>query len=115
MSDPTGQLTYGLELLSLTELTTTSSASRMPGRGEQFFLLPPELAQLVARHDWDVPRIQSFLFETAQFQPVARAPADIHPIVTGGAGIKMTYLPLWAGGTFSVTTGVGDLVGQASP
>ena len=40
---------------------------------------------------------------------ISRAPGDIHPIVTGGAGIKMTYLPLWAGGTFSVTMAVREL------
>ena len=43
--------------------------------------------------------------------PVSRGPEDIHPIVTGGAGVKMTYLPLWAGGTLSVTMGVRRLQG----
>jgi hypothetical protein len=36
-------------------------------------------------------------------RPVARTPEDIHPIVTGGAGVKMTYLPLWSGGTRTIT------------
>ena len=92
----------------------TSGAERRPDRGEQFFLLPPELVQIMTKYGWDVARIQAFLFETAKAQPVARAAEDIHLIITGGAGIKMTYLPLWAGGTLSVTTGVRDLGGQAS-
>ena len=33
---------------------------------------------------------------------VARAPEAIHPIVTGGAGYKMSYLPIWGGGSQTV-------------
>ena len=33
----------------------------------------------------------------------ARAPEAIHPIVTGGAGYKMSYLPIWGGGSQTVT------------
>ena len=46
------------------------------------------------------------LLEIASFtadRPIARSAGDIHPIVTGGAGVKMTHLPLWAGGSLSVT------------
>ena len=32
-----------------------------------------------------------------------RAPEAIHPIVTGGAGYKMSYLPIWGGGSQTVT------------
>ena len=35
-------------------------------------------------------------------QGVARAPDAIHPIVTGGAGYKMSYLPIWGGGSQTV-------------
>ena len=30
-------------------------------------------------------------------------PSEIHVIVTGGPGIKMTVMPLWGGGTRTVT------------
>ncbi len=80
-----------------------SGAARKPTRGEQVLLLPPELARLITRHGWDLAAMQRYLFAA---HPVARAPEDIHVIVTGGPGIKMTYLPLWAGGTRTMTRGV---------
>ena len=107
-----------------------TGAARWPNRGEQFFLLPPELARLVTGRGWDLPRVQAFLFETGRTlavggskatvpvasdatdpdtRPISRSAGDIHPIVTGGAGVKMTYLPLWGGGTLSVTAAVRDL------
>ncbi len=78
-------------------------AARKPTQGEQVLLLPPELARLIVRHGWDLARMQRYLFEA---HPVAVAPEAFHVIVTGGAGIKMTYLPLWAGGTRVVTRSV---------
>ena len=36
-------------------------------------------------------------------RPLVSVPTDIHPIVTGGVGIKMTYLPIWSGGSVTVT------------
>ncbi|MDP6707799.1 MAG: hypothetical protein QF893_15755 [Alphaproteobacteria bacterium] len=92
----------------------TTGAGRRQERGEQFFLLPPELARLVASHGWDLARVQGCLFEAAgdhDSRPVSQSPGDIHAIVTGGAGIKMTYLPLWAGGSRSVTMAVRELRG----
>ncbi len=91
-----------------------SSATEKPERGEQVFLLPPEMADILSRGGWDLARVQEYLFETRRpyafdgdgvpdGRPLGRTPGDIHPIVTGGAGIKMTYLPLWAGGTDTVT------------
>jgi hypothetical protein len=35
--------------------------------------------------------------------PLARSARDINCILTGGAGIKMTCLAPWGGGTYSVT------------
>ncbi len=79
-----------------------SSMGRRNERGEQVFLLPLEMAEKIVRHDsWDVVRVQRYLFE--QGDGVARAPEAIHPIVTGGAGYKMTYLPIWGGGSQTVT------------
>ncbi len=79
-----------------------SSMNRRNERGEQVFLLPLEMAQKVVRHDaWDLARMQRYLFDEGQ--DVARAPDAIHPIVTGGAGLKMSYLPIWGGGSQTVT------------
>ena len=79
---------------------SAASAGQARVLGEQFFLLPPELACQITKRGWDLGRIQSFLFERAE---ITRSPQDIHPIITGGPGVKMTCLPLWAGGTLSVT------------
>ena len=78
-----------------------SGMSRKNERGEQVFLLPLEMAEKIARHeDWDIGRVQRYVFEHGD--GVARAPDAIHPIVTGGAGYKMTYLPIWGGGSQTV-------------
>ncbi|OFW98922.1 MAG: hypothetical protein A3D94_08285 [Alphaproteobacteria bacterium RIFCSPHIGHO2_12_FULL_66_14] len=79
-----------------------SGQGRKNERGEQVFLLPLEMADKIVRHDgWDLARVQRHMFE--QGEGVARAPDAIHPIVTGGAGYKMTYLPIWGGGSQTVT------------
>lgn len=71
-------------------------------RGEQVFLLPLEMAQKIVRHDgWDLARVQKHLFDESE--GAARAPEAMHPIVTGGAGYKMSYLPIWGGGSEMVT------------
>ncbi len=78
-----------------------SSMGRRNERGEQIFLLPLELAQKITRHDgWDLARVQAYLFE--QGDGITRTSDAIHPIVTGGAGYKMTYLPVWGGGSQTV-------------
>jgi hypothetical protein len=97
-----------------------ASAGRHREPGEQFFLLPPELAGKITGHGWDLGRIQEYLFDACEvsmpdvanfkrLRDTARSPEDIHPIVTGGAGVKMTYLPLWAGGALSVTRPIHNL------
>ena len=79
-----------------------SSMNRKNERGEQVVLLPLEMAQKIVRHDgWNLLRVQRYMFDEGQ--GVARAPDAIHPIVTGGAGYKMTYLPIWGGGSQTVT------------
>jgi hypothetical protein len=78
-----------------------SGQSRKKERGEQVLLLPLELAEKIARHDgWDLNRVQHYLFEKGG--DVASSPEAIHPIVTGGAGYKMAYLPIWGGGSQTV-------------
>jgi hypothetical protein len=79
-----------------------SSMSRRNERGEQVALLPLEMAHKIVRHDgWDLSRVQRYMFDEGQ--GVARAPDAIHVIVTGGAGYKMSYLPIWGGGSQTVT------------
>ena len=91
---------------ALAAARTAASAGQVRDLGEQFFLLPPELARQIAKRGWDLTRIQSFLFGEAE---IAKSPQDIHPIITGGPGVKMTCLPLWAGGTLSVTKPLSSL------
>lgn len=79
-----------------------SGQSRKNQRGEQVILLPLELAEKIVRHDsWDLRRVQQYMFDKGE--GVALAPDAIHPIVTGGAGYKMAYLPIWGGGSKTVT------------
>lgn len=83
------------------------SGGRRREPGEQFLLLPPEMADVIAKGGWTLEQAQSFLWrESGPEWPVARAPADIHVIVTGGAGVKMTCLVPWGGGTLCVTRAV---------
>ena len=80
--------------------------ARKPEAGEQLLLLPPELATLIAQRGWDLARLQRYIFEGAAplaDGPIAASPDDIHVVVTGGPGNKMTVLPLWGGGTRTVT------------
>jgi hypothetical protein len=78
-----------------------SGVGRKNERGEQVFLLPLEMAEKIVKHDgWDLARVQRYVFDEGQ--GVARAPDAIHPIVTGGAGYKMSYLPIWGGGSQTV-------------
>ena len=90
----------------------SGGGARKPDRGEQVLLLPPELAGLIAHRGWDLDRIQSYLFETPDLVgsgSIAASASDINVIVTGGPGVKMTVLPLWGGGTRSVTRKLIDL------
>lgn len=97
-----------------------SSATRKPDRNEQVFLMPPEMADILYNNGWDLTRVQQYLFNTRtpfpydgeddlDDRPLAPRPEDIHPIVTGGVGIKMTHLPLWSGGTETVTKAIRDI------
>jgi hypothetical protein len=79
-----------------------SSVHRKNERGEQVFLLPLEMAEKIVRHGgWDLARVQRYMFDEGQ--GVARSADAIHPILTGGAGVKMSYLPIWGGGSETVT------------
>ena len=72
--------------------------------GEQFLLLPPEMADAVAKHGWGLADMQGFLHREAGADwPITRTPGDIHILLTGGAGVKMTCLVPWGGGSLAVT------------
>lgn len=82
--------------------TVMSGVGRKNERGEQVVLMPLEIAEKIVRHEgWDLARVQRHLFDEGQ--GAARAPEAIHAIVTGGAGYKMSYLPIWGGGSETVT------------
>ena len=85
-----------------------SAAGRRRDPGEQFLLLPPEMADLIAKGGWSLADAQAFLWrESGADWPIARSPDDIHLVLTGGAGVKMTCLVPWGGGTWCVTRRVG--------
>jgi hypothetical protein len=93
-----------------------SSTYQYMGSGELFFLIPPEIIELLVKEGWVLEKIQNYIFERAAIPAnefskeiqryitkdsisPAKSPEHIFPIVTGGIGIKMTYLQTWAGGT----------------
>jgi hypothetical protein len=80
-------------------------AYRQPRLPEHAFVLPPELAGQLAAQGVDLAGVSRYLMEQARHEgrPVAESAADIHPIVTGGPGVKMAFLPLWGGGSRMVT------------
>jgi hypothetical protein len=94
--------------------------SLTPGRKrEQIFCLPPELARLIITRGWGLAQMCAFLDQegraasqrldassAAADHAVAESPASIFPVVVGGAGLKMSYLPLWSGGSRLVTVRV---------
>ncbi|MGY1723466.1 hypothetical protein [Blastococcus sp. SYSU DS0533] len=109
-----------------------SGDPRRAALGEQFLLLPPEPAELLAVHGWGYEWMAEFLFEQGsallqgsapalafraglpQYSAeeelrVAASPSDVHVVVTGGAGVKMLLLPTWPGGSRSVTAPVRPL------
>lgn len=80
--------------------------ARKPENCGQVLLLPPELAILIAKRGWPVEAIGDHLagaINQLANGALATAPDDIHVVVTGGPGVKMTVLPLWGGGTRAVT------------
>ena len=100
------------------------------GSGEPLVLLPPESAEFLQKHGWDRARFQEALYSEARVPlswlessiaervradrreqgtdpeadvRAAHSPADILIVVTGGVGIKATFVPTWGGGTRAVT------------
>lgn len=97
-----------------------SFAGRPRPAGEQVVLLPPEVTTRLRDKGWGIDEIRAYLRRADRIdipgilavecrQPLALEDRDIVPIETGGTGIKMTHLPLWAGGTRIQTRPVRDL------
>lgn len=101
---------------------------RRAGLGEQFLLMPPEIASFVTDRGWSAERIAEFLFDRGgallrsgaaelgagmadgvDDLSVAASAADVQVVITGGVGVKMQLLPGWMGGTRSVTAPVQPL------
>ena len=99
------------------------------GSGQALVLLPPESARMLNGHGWDRRQLQEALLAEARLPlhwltrraaerasaelprhegeydgvPVARSAEDILIVVTGGVGIKATFIPTWGGGTEAIT------------
>ncbi len=82
-----------------------NGARKQPEPPEQIFILPPELAQQIHGPGWDLARVQDYLYAATKIngRSITPSPAHIVPIVTGGPGVKMAHLPIWGGGSRSVT------------
>lgn len=95
---------------ALAASSAVAGAGRMREAGDQIFLIGPEMIADLAKHDWGINEIQSFIHRERRLAlgdvasvestaPGAVEPGSIHAIVTGGPGVKMTCLPIWAGGS----------------
>jgi hypothetical protein len=91
--------------IAMAAAVETTGAARQPEPPEQVFILPPELAARLAKEGFDLAAIRAWLMAAGQRlgSRVAPAAEAIYPIVTGGPGVKMCYLPLWGGGSRMVT------------
>ncbi|MEQ9640409.1 MAG: hypothetical protein RIM84_10345 [Alphaproteobacteria bacterium] len=105
---------------AMTAAGAVAGSGRTRPPGEQVVLLPPEILTSLRDHGCSLTDIQQILFEADRVDipgvatfgrghAVAATAADIVPIETGGPGVKMTYLPLWAGGTLTQTRAIRDL------
>lgn len=100
--------------LAMAAAQVVASGTRVRDGLEQCLLLPPELAQVLAHAGWQRADAQAFLLEAgnwnlARLEPrahepaIAAGPTHIRIVETGGAGVKMTCLVPWAGGTRAQT------------
>ncbi len=90
-------------LIAMQGARVAAASGRQKPPGEQFLLMPPEMADILSDAGWSLADAQAFLHrESESAWPIARAPADIRIVMTGGAGVKMTCLVPWGGGTWSV-------------
>jgi hypothetical protein len=91
-------------LIAMQGAREASCGGRRREPGEQFLLLPAEMADIIVKSSWTLAQAREFLqLESGTNWPIARAAEDIHIIIAGGAGVKMTCIVPWGGGTFGVT------------
>lgn len=109
----------------------TSGDGHTIGSGEPVVVLPPEWVSRLVQAGWTKEAVRQHLWERAQVSleglppgirnrvdaeaiasgviRVASTPEDLTLLVAGGPGSKATLLPLWPGGSRSVTVPVDDL------
>jgi hypothetical protein len=94
--------------IAMQAAVATTGAARQPAPPQQVFILPLELAERIAAAGMDLAGLRQRLLDAgnALGHPIAPEFAEIHPIVTGGPGVKMAYLPLWGGGSRMVTRAI---------
>lgn len=108
----------------------TSSDGHTLGSGEPVAVLPPEWVARLGAAGWSKDLVRERLWERAQMAierlpssqraragstaitagvlRIAENPGDITLLVAGGPGTKATLLPLWPGGSRSVTVPIAD-------
>lgn len=103
-SQPQSILNTIIENVYTGKKNSHSSHNPYIGSGELFLLIPPEIIQRFDASEWSLKQIQQYIYNhsNARLQ-IAKSPDHIYPVITGGLGIKMTYLQTWAGGTEAVT------------
>ncbi|MGE0698160.1 MAG: hypothetical protein AB7O57_03615 [Hyphomicrobiaceae bacterium] len=97
-----------LAVIMIASLETTGAA-RQPQPPEQVFVLPPELAERLSGAGIGLDAMCRYILAAGDKAGVRLAGSadEIQPIVTGGPGVKMAYLPLWGGGSRMVTRRIG--------
>ena len=105
--------TAELALLAMRDAMHGSRMAYGGGRArasqEQFILVPPEIADLIQKRGFTLPDARNFIWQESPGSldgkpwPLATSAQDIHFVLTGGAGVKMTCLAPWGGDTKSVT------------
>lgn len=94
------------------------AAGRETECGEQFLLVPPEVADGIQQAGWTLSDVQRFILErsppggSGKPWPLARSPESIHCLAAGGSGIKMCALIPWGGGSDSVTVEITEPTGH---
>jgi hypothetical protein len=108
----------------------TASDGSTLGSGEPVAIVPPEWVMRLSEAGWTKARVREHLWDRAQVPlgrlapglaaradvkavaegrlRISQSPDDITIVVAGGPGTKATLLPLWPGGSASVTVPVDD-------
>ncbi|MEM7253051.1 MAG: hypothetical protein AAF493_16675 [Pseudomonadota bacterium] len=97
----------------VTAAHSASGANRKGASSEHLVLLPPECATVLGAHGWTLNDAARYVVEhTHSLDDGCTAierPDQLSIVITGGPGIKMTYVPLWGGGTSVITRALRDL------